>query len=112
MSAHYDNVKNAVNRNKQNMNMEVSNYSSFYAEMQDIKNNLTIVRKKVDKLSSNIDSIDKNHSHPSYINKNLFAMSNNLYENIQILQKKYDDLLISSPTILVGDDPNAVPHPS
>lgn len=101
MSAHYDNVKNAVNRNKKNMNMEVSNYSSFYAEMQDIKNDLTIVRKKVDKLSSNIDSIDKNHSYPSYINKNLFAMSNNLYENMQILQKKYD-LLTSSPTSIAG----------
>lgn len=97
MSAHYDNVKNAINHyNKKKMNIDISkieNYSSLCEEIQDIKNNFTIIRKKVDILSSNMDSIDKNQNHPSYINKNLFALSNNLYDNIQILQKKYDELL-------------------
>lgn len=96
MSAHYDNVKNALNHSKKKMNIEVSetsNNSSLYTEIQDIKNDLVIIHRNIDILSSNFDSIDKNKSHPSYINKNLFALSNNLYESIQILQKNYNDLL-------------------
>lgn len=99
MGTQYHNIKNAISQSKTNMNMEFTNMSNndnILQLIQDTKHDILEIKKEfreeIDNMWTHLKDMKNNQNHPTYINKNLFALSNNLNENLKNLKTKYEQL--------------------